>query len=412
MKQLLVATAFFIPIAATTAITPSQLRVATNDYIGTNFLAGNPSDQNFTTRFDAGTHTGFMRPYKGGLGLGTGQTSVTITFDYDSIIDVVINTHMDTTENPTAANNAVLEELAIEAQGPNFGFLPNLPQTSYNFALAVDWTMRIAEQPFQFVYANSLRASNGNLDLEDGIHIVTVPARNDNLTLALGVTNGNIDVASISHRDTPGIVDHAVVQMVNQLVHTQELSVDIVTGATNTSVAVIEALEEIVAGNQTIKEPMAVSQLTREYITTAQTAWGQALVGISQAYANGDDFVTIAVNTLNDLYAFDYGVLFAPTLTTFRNTWADAADYFIGEYAGTGNQLLQGDGFALLDHSRVVFEEGSIVINGNQAIWNGYVHIYDSFNALTTVAKSFGYMIGRDGNIRINLHHSQIPHAN
>lgn len=376
-------------------VTADQLRISTNNYIGTDFRPGNPNDQNFTTRFDAGTHTGFMRSYKGGL--GTGETSITVTFSEDSILNIVINEHMQTSEPTPHYHNNLLVGLALAAQGPYFTYIESIPKTSYNFALALDWTMRIAEQPFQFVYVNRLISTNSNVGLTNGVHIATVPARNDDLTLALGVTNGNIDVVSITHRDTPGVVDYAVVAMAQQIINTQSLEVDVVTGATNTSNAVIEALSIIDAGTHTVQPAPAVAQLTPAYIAAAQVAWGNAIIAISQAHHINYDYETIARYTLNNLYAFDYGVLFSTTTGSVRSSFDSVLDYLIGS-----------NGFALDLHTYITFEPGQVIVNGNQAIWSGYVNISNHFGNRTTFAKTIGYMIGRDGAIRINFHHSEI----
>ncbi|MCL1935405.1 MAG: FMN-binding protein [Defluviitaleaceae bacterium] len=382
--------------------TTNHLRVAINNYTGTRFTpihSENPRE----TRFDAGRHVGFMRPYKGGVGLGTGQTAVAIYFGENEILDMAINSHMDTTENPTDEVNTELVRRAVAAQGPNFEHISEFPQTSYNFALAVEWTMAIAENDFMFVAWDGLSAQEGRTELETGIHIITVPARNDDLTLAVGVTNGNIDAVAISHRDTRGIVDAAVLSFVQNIVQSQELEVDTFTGATNTSVAVQDALASLKNGDATLLAAESfgnVSTLTIENLLIAQESWANAIVDISNAFRFNEDFVTLANEKINSLYGFEYGTLISIAGRTINNT-QEALAYLIGTPVGNISPI-SGNGFAL-GIENITFNEGSWLLTDVGAIWNGQVSITNTTGNVTNLNKTFGYIIGGDGNIIINM---------
>ncbi|MCL1925118.1 MAG: FMN-binding protein [Defluviitaleaceae bacterium] len=198
-----------------------------------------------TGRFVPGEYAGLLREYKGGI--GEGESRVVMIFSDDEITSIAIDTHLTTAENPTPEIDRELEARALEAQGFGFEYLEAYPYTSSNFAQTVAWTMIIAENrmsPVQAFAPANIIASNSH-NLEDGIHFNTVPGRNDELTVGLEVEEGIITRAVVIHRDTPGIVDAGVNTIVNTIVNEQTTNVDIFAGATNTSNAIIAALQGI-----------------------------------------------------------------------------------------------------------------------------------------------------------------------
>lgn len=203
-------------------------------------------------RFVPGTYVGFMREYKGGY--GEGETRVIMEFDHDNILSVEIDTHMETGEEPTAEDNAFWEAAAIDVQSAAIPELEHLPLTSTNVALAIDWTIRIAENDFNHVVLDEPQAQAGEHALEDGTRFVTVEGRNDALSVGINVEEGAIRRVGIIHRDTPGIVDDAIVGLAQAVLSYQRPDIDIFTGATNTSVAVLEALNLLFESPEAILE--------------------------------------------------------------------------------------------------------------------------------------------------------------
>ena len=58
-----------------------------------------------------------------------------------------------------------------------------------------------------------------------------------------------------------------------------------------------------------------MSMLTLDEVHSAQTAWGNGIVAIASAHSSGGDFVAIARNHVDTLYAYGISkVLFKPTL--------------------------------------------------------------------------------------------------
>jgi len=103
-------------------------------------------------------------------------------------------------------------------------------------------------------------------------------------------------------------------------------------------------------------------------------------------------------------------VLFKPTLTvapqTFRTTRDGALAYFVG-----GDRAYPNDGgFALKHWRRFQIDNAGIVVTGNSAISMGNVTLWDDKGNMTKVDKTWGYVRGGDGKLRIVLHHSSLPY--
>jgi len=155
-----------------------------------------------------------------------------------------------------------------------------------------------------------------------------------------------------------------------------------------------------------------MNPITVAEIRAAQKAWGEGLVSISTAYAEGKDYGTVAGNVLDTLYGYADGVvLFKPTLVAevpFRYTRDGAASYFLGKDV-TGSGIAEDGGFAIKPWRAVQFEDGEVILSGETALWMGAVHITNDQGAVTTVHKTFGYYRAKDGSVKIQVHHSSVP---
>lgn len=154
--------------------------------------------------------------------------------------------------------------------------------------------------------------------------------------------------------------------------------------------------------------------ITVAEVEEAQRGWCAALVAIA---TEGDTkgpaaAKALAEKVIDSAYAYDMGpVLFKPTLTvtpqTFRTTREGALSYFVG-----GDETYPKDGGFALKHWRQCRSENvGIVITGNSAISMGNVSMWDDEGDLTVVDKTWGYVRGHDGKLRIVLHHSSLPYV-
>lgn len=150
---------------------------------------------------------------------------------------------------------------------------------------------------------------------------------------------------------------------------------------------------------------------TKEKVHDAQKKWGDAIVKIGKL-SQEVDFETLQAETMNildDLYAFTCcKVLFKPTKAgyiQFRNTEEAALSYFIG-----GNKdYLEDSGFALQPWVKVEFENSDIIINKTSAIAMGNYYFTDSNGDTTKVEFTFGYLVGKNDELKIELHQSSLP---
>lgn len=153
--------------------------------------------------------------------------------------------------------------------------------------------------------------------------------------------------------------------------------------------------------------------ITESDLEQARIAWGDALVAISKAYEEGgiDDARSVAENVLDSAYGYNMGpVLFKPTLAsgdqTFRPTKKGALSYFVGhddEYPLDG-------GFGIKGWRSCESVTSASFIEGDVAMWMGWISLTDKDGNVTTVDKSWGYKKDEDGTMRIIHHHSSLPY--
>ena len=153
--------------------------------------------------------------------------------------------------------------------------------------------------------------------------------------------------------------------------------------------------------------------ITEQELDAARKTWGDALISISKAFEeHGLDAATeIANGALDAAYGYNLGpVLFKPTLAsgeqTFRPTREGALSYFVGH---NDKYPLDG-GFAIKGWRDVVSQTSASFIQGDVAMWMGWVICTDKDGIVTKLDKSWGYKKDDQGALRIVLHHSSLPY--
>ena len=144
-------------------------------------------------------------------------------------------------------------------------------------------------------------------------------------------------------------------------------------------------------------------------VKDAQRAWGKGIVAIATAHTNGGDYVGLATDHVNTLYAYQMGpVLFKPTLAAvdqFRPTFETALSYFVA----SNNACPEDQGFAIQGWTDVRFENSNVIIDGNTALAMGNYFFTSPEGAEVKVEYTFGYIEDGNGGLRIQLHHSSMP---
>ena len=144
-------------------------------------------------------------------------------------------------------------------------------------------------------------------------------------------------------------------------------------------------------------------------VEDAQRKWGDGIVSIATAHKTGDNYIEIATEHVESLYAYGLSeVLFKPTMASidqFRPTFQSALSYFVAS-----NGVCQEDsGFAIKGWTAVRFENSGIIINESNAIAMGNYFFTGEDGNETKVEYTFGYILDDASNLRIVLHHSSLP---
>ena len=153
--------------------------------------------------------------------------------------------------------------------------------------------------------------------------------------------------------------------------------------------------------------------ITEQELTEARKIWGDALVAVSKAFEAGgiDAAKEVASGVIDAAYVYNLGpVLFKPTLAsgkkTFRPTREGALAYFVGH----SDDYPLDSGFGIKGWRTVVSETSASFIQGDVAMWMGWVTFIDRDGNVTKVEKSWGYKKDDEGTLRIVLHHSSLPY--
>lgn len=149
--------------------------------------------------------------------------------------------------------------------------------------------------------------------------------------------------------------------------------------------------------------------MTRQHIDNAQQAWGNGIVAIADAHRDGGDYVGIARNHVETLYAYGLGsVLFKPTLAAieqFRPTFEQALSYFVASNGACPEDV----GFAIKGWTNVRFENADVILNDTVALAMGNYFFTSPEGDEVKVEYTFGYILDEVGRARINVHHSSMP---
>ena len=152
--------------------------------------------------------------------------------------------------------------------------------------------------------------------------------------------------------------------------------------------------------------------VTLDDVDGAQTAWGEGLVSIASAHSSGGDYVSIARNHVETLYAYGISkVLFKPTLAAieqFRPDFESALSYFVA----SNNACPEDKGFAIKGWTSVRFENADVLLNDDTATAMGNYFFTNPEGNEVKVEYTFGYITDSEGKLKINLHHSSMPATN
>lgn len=152
--------------------------------------------------------------------------------------------------------------------------------------------------------------------------------------------------------------------------------------------------------------------ITSNELANARTAWGNGKIAISRAFEDEgiDAARKVASAHLDNVYGYNLGpVLFKPTMASGAQTFRPAKDGALAYFCGHSDEYPLDAGFAIRGWRSMTSETSAEYIDGNTAMWMGWVSLTDRDGDVTTVDKSFGYAKDDAGALRIVLHHSSLP---
>lgn len=154
--------------------------------------------------------------------------------------------------------------------------------------------------------------------------------------------------------------------------------------------------------------------ITSQDLLAARTLWGERKIAISKVYEEDglEAARSVAMAHIDANYGYGLGpVLFKPTMAsgnqTFRPTKQGALAYFCGH---SDEYPLDG-GFALQGWRAMDSVTSAEFIEGDVAMWMGWIILTNKAGSETKVDKSFGYKRDSNGVLRIVLHHSSLPYT-
>lgn len=154
-------------------------------------------------------------------------------------------------------------------------------------------------------------------------------------------------------------------------------------------------------------------QITHDEIQQALNTWGNGKIAISKAFEEGGIKAAreVASANIDSYYGYDLGpILFKPTMAsgeqTFRRTKEGALAYFCGH----PKEYPLDNGFAILGWRAMESNSSASFIQGDVAMWMGWVKLTNRDGSVTTVDKSFGYKKDETGTLQIVLHPSSLPY--
>ncbi len=155
--------------------------------------------------------------------------------------------------------------------------------------------------------------------------------------------------------------------------------------------------------------------INKKDIDDARNAWGNGIILISKTYdeAGIEKAIITAKKVLQDLYAFELGpILFKPTLSGSNQTFRSNLEGALSYYVGNNLKYPKDSGFGIQSWNKFESKTSDVFIDENIAIWMGRVTFTKKNGDAINVDKSLAYKKMPNGNLKIVLHHSSLPHKN
>jgi len=194
-----------------------------------NALPETSSEEAASTTYEDGTHTGTAEG-------AHGPVEVEVTVVDSEITDVTVLNHNETEDIADPAIEEVTQAI-VDNNSTDVDVTSGATVTSNAIMAAVDDA--VAGTDNEDSEEEAIATS-----YEDGTYQGTADGHNDPIELEVTVENGEIsDVTIIEHSETEDIADPAIEEVPQAIVDNNATDVDVASGATVTSEAIMEAVE-------------------------------------------------------------------------------------------------------------------------------------------------------------------------
>lgn len=113
-----------------------------------------------------------------------------------------------------------------------------------------------------------------------GVYTATAQGNNGPVEVSVTVDENSITVVEIlSHRETPGIFDRPFDEIPKAIVANQSLNIDVISGATNTSKAILEAVEDCVVQAGGDVQALKLAMVAKEEASNVEASFDVVIVG-------------------------------------------------------------------------------------------------------------------------------------
>lgn len=159
------------------------------------------------------------------------------------------------------------------------------------------------------------------------------------------------------------------------------------------------------------------AEITKAEVNAAQQAWCDALVAIGKTHDDGGDAKALATKVLTEAYNYDKGtVFFKPTLAYGKNTFRPTKEGALAYFVGGNPEFPEDKGFALTPWVKARYDnlgdgDEGIQIHGDIAITMGNVWVTKKDGTEVMVDKTFVFLKGDDGKLRLIVHKSSLPYS-
>ncbi len=147
-----------------------------------------------------------------------------------------------------------------------------------------------------------------------------------------------------------------------------------------------------------------------EDVEEAQSAWAASIIEIG-ASPTWEAAYECAEKAVKNLYLIeDDTLLFCPTKASeqqFRGTLKSAVSYFVGH----DHEYEEDQGFALKPWVNIRFENAGIIVKEGIALSMGNYYFTDKEGDEVKAEFTFAHIRDKEGNLKIQLHHSAFPYG-